>query len=670
MPFVAVCLHLRHLQLSHMLPAPSHGMAQRPAAAYASACLLRSYGMRAATASAQHIQLLSASPVRSASLPTGPHSSSLLAHVAHLVRLTQLDLACSQTRAWRGQAVQVTAEDLAHLTGCTALQVRQQLSPYLRPSVNWRALPAASRQQAWHVLTITCAALPLSQVLDLSHQPCLQHPASLAPLAGLCCLTALCLSISDTSWVPPADAWQALAALTGLQHLDLSGWSRCRVTQAAAATGGHAPGEEAASPNCSCVCQQTAAGPERQQQQQQGRSRRSSDSSTSSSGGSASSSSGGAGSSRIGRALGRLLHGRHHAPALVRCTCSAAVAPVAGSLPSTPAAGTQAGCEAARIGATHSAECAAPLQLLSSLTRLQQLLLAHWAEPPCLAGTQGRGDGDGLLHRHCCAISDMCAWLSQPHHRETWPMAQKDRLLSTVYYPVVRSCMYCCCFCFCGRRLHHMCLVSRHAGLFALQHLPHLSSLDISRCMNQLLQAPSSSAASSQQVSLLALLTGTTKQQQQLATAVWPAGTTDSAAHAQPAAAAPAGPAPPAAPAVATAAALSAAVFDGLLCLKCSGVQFVFEPVVWTGLSHLRCLDVSACPRFKAKGCGSHLKELQQFVASGELASLLLGCCTLFDQQAGPCTLCPAALCRAVPCRAMYRSALRPSQLLSCCMLC
>lgn len=188
--------------------------------------------------------------------------------------------------------------------------------------------------------------------------------------------------------------------------------------------------------------------------------------------------------------------------------------------------------------------------------------------------------------------------------------------------------------------------------------------------MNQQLQAPSSSAASSsQQVSLLALLTGTTKQQQQqLATAVWPAGTTDSAAHAQPAAAAAAstGPAPPAARATAVgAAALSAPLFDGLLCLKCSGIQFVFEPVVWAGLSHLRHLDVSACPRFKAEGCGSHLKELQQLVASGELAALLLVCCTLFDQQAAPCALCPAVLCH-VP---LFLFA-PIKKLLSCCTLC
>jgi hypothetical protein len=63
-----------------------------------------------------------------------------------------------------------------------------------------------------------------------------------------------------------------------------------------------------------------------------------------------------------------------------------------------------------------------------------------------------------------------------------------------------------------------------------------------------------------------------------------------------------------------------AALFEGLLCLKCSGVEFAFEPSVWAGLSHLRYLDVSACPRFKAEGCGSHLKELQQLVASGKLS--------------------------------------------------
>jgi hypothetical protein len=58
-------------------------------------------------------------------------------------------------------------------------------------------------------------------------------------------------------------------------------------------------------------------------------------------------------------------------------TCTAAAA----------AAGTLSGCEgAANLGMTHFVECAAPLQLLRSLRRLQQLVLADWAEPPCLAG--------------------------------------------------------------------------------------------------------------------------------------------------------------------------------------------------------------------------------------------------------------------------------------------
>lgn len=134
MPFVADCLHLRHLQLSHTLPAASHGMALSKH--LHQNMLPRSFGCGQLQLQLSTSHCLSASPVRSASLPTGPHSDSLLAHVGHLVHLTQLDLACSQTRAWRGQAVQVTAEDLAHLTGCTALQVCQQLSTYLRPSVN------------------------------------------------------------------------------------------------------------------------------------------------------------------------------------------------------------------------------------------------------------------------------------------------------------------------------------------------------------------------------------------------------------------------------------------------------------------------------------------------------------------------------------------------------
>jgi hypothetical protein len=41
------------------------------------------------------------------------------------------------------------------------------------------------------------------------------------------------------------------------------------------------------------------------------------------------------------------------------------------------------------------ADMAAPLELLSSLTRLQQLLLADWSEPPSAAGEEGHSWGWG-----------------------------------------------------------------------------------------------------------------------------------------------------------------------------------------------------------------------------------------------------------------------------------
>jgi hypothetical protein len=59
--------------------------------------------------------------------PAGCHSFNLLSHLAHLTSLTHLDLARSLTAAWRGQAVEVAAGDLAHITGCTALQVRRSV---------------------------------------------------------------------------------------------------------------------------------------------------------------------------------------------------------------------------------------------------------------------------------------------------------------------------------------------------------------------------------------------------------------------------------------------------------------------------------------------------------------------------------------------------------------
>lgn len=67
MPFVAGCLHLRHLQLSHMLPAASHGTSQRP-----SSC--SNFRMQAATASAQHIPLPVCCSAQTSALPLCPQA--------------------------------------------------------------------------------------------------------------------------------------------------------------------------------------------------------------------------------------------------------------------------------------------------------------------------------------------------------------------------------------------------------------------------------------------------------------------------------------------------------------------------------------------------------------------------------------------------------------------
>lgn len=76
-----------------------------------------------------------------------------------------------------------------------------------------------------------CAGLLLfrasTQVLDLSHQPCLQEPAVLILLRQLTALTQLSISITGTGWTPRLSSWQQLAQLTGLLVLNVSGWGMC-----------------------------------------------------------------------------------------------------------------------------------------------------------------------------------------------------------------------------------------------------------------------------------------------------------------------------------------------------------------------------------------------------------------------------------------------------------
>jgi hypothetical protein len=70
--------------------------------------------------------------------------------------------------------------------------------------------------------------------------------------------------------------------------------------------------------------------------------------------------------------------------------------PSTAAAPSTTTAAVAA--EGAGSGPGVYADMAAPLELLSSLIRLQQLLLADWSEPPATAGEEGQSCGGGCYN--------------------------------------------------------------------------------------------------------------------------------------------------------------------------------------------------------------------------------------------------------------------------------
>lgn len=124
MPFVAGCCRLKHLQLSRMRPSPGK---ECPAAA-AIVGSIHSPCSCCQDLPLTHTTCPFVSPHACMSTSTctdclPPQAPRLLAHVSQLTQLTHLDLSQDLTAAWMGQAVQVAAEDLAHLTGCSALQV-------------------------------------------------------------------------------------------------------------------------------------------------------------------------------------------------------------------------------------------------------------------------------------------------------------------------------------------------------------------------------------------------------------------------------------------------------------------------------------------------------------------------------------------------------------------
>jgi hypothetical protein len=153
----------------------------------------------------------------------------------------------------------------------------------------------------------------------------------------------------------------------------------------------------------------------------------------------------------------------------------------------------------------------------------------------------------------------------------------------------------------------------------ALQQLPCLTSLDISRCLAQQQQQQgdqrAAPLASQQPVALLALLTGATKQQQQQQQQRWQLlpGTSCSSADALAGLAA----------AVPTSISTPSTFFSSLRCLQCRAVNFVFEPAVWVTLSNLTHLDVAGCDKFRGEGM-SRLTGLQELVASGKCAEAAL----------------------------------------------
>jgi len=71
------------------------------------------------------------------------------------------------------------------------------------------------------------------------------------------------------------------------------------------------------------------------------------------------------------------------------------------------------------------------------------------------------------------------------------------------------------------------------------------------------------------------------------------------------------------------AAAVPAAWLDRLLCLRCSGLDVLFDGGLWASLRRLTHLDVSACKRLRGHGL-DQLTALQELVASGEWQGLAL----------------------------------------------
>jgi len=207
---------------------------------------------------------------------------------------------------------------------------------------------------------------------------------------------------------PDATLWHDLAALTTLIHLDLSGLCLCRC--------------------CSSSSSDTPTAPADKQQAAQGYGAAGGTAVTGLTGApdTASSSSSGSGSmlaadgpeAQHGRELPQqgaasnpsssthpvwswcgLLHGQS-----VRQPGRNSSRAAEGHTGGEPGAGAAESAGTTRSG-IRVCEGPAPLQVLSGLTRLQQLVLADWRVPPTHAGVWGGDDGSGAVHACCLSIN-------------------------------------------------------------------------------------------------------------------------------------------------------------------------------------------------------------------------------------------------------------------------